>query len=186
MGKSNRVEIQKKKDELNIIIDSYQDEKKQKLLTAWLILWSLSGIAIITQFFLGYSSEEKVFMVIWLAFWAYFEFKVVKAFRWRKSGREVIRMNDETLVYFREIGGRGLPQKFNLHFIKEIKRYEPDMKQFSKVMADSYWVISGETLAIEAGGKLIPFGLRLNKQESNMVLKEMKEHIKEMKMKESV
>ena len=90
-----RLKIAKKEDELVITIKAFGDSRKQKILLLWIVLFSLCGIAIMSQFFGDYDNETKVFFGVYVAFWLFFEFKVVYAYRWRKYGVERIIVDKE-------------------------------------------------------------------------------------------
>ena len=59
--KEERIQINKTEDELSISIKAYCDDKKQKMLFAWIILFTICGIIIISQFFGPYEPSVKVF-----------------------------------------------------------------------------------------------------------------------------
>ena len=85
---TDRIKINKSEDKFEITIKSFINNKKQKLLLVWIVLFSFCGLAIISQFFGNYNAETKVFFGVYIAFWIYFEFKVIYAYRWRKYGEE--------------------------------------------------------------------------------------------------
>ena len=90
------------KDEgLEIEIAAYYNHQKQILL----ILWSIAGIGILTQFFLPGTEDMRTYLFVWMAFWLYFEYKVVYAYRWRRFGRERIYFDEERMFISREISG---------------------------------------------------------------------------------
>ncbi|HEX7412742.1 MAG TPA: hypothetical protein VF411_01765, partial [Bacteroidia bacterium] len=61
---------------------------KLYLLFVWLLLWTVSGIIVIGNYFTLSNSNTKIMMVVWLGFWAYFEFRIGKAFLFKKFGKE--------------------------------------------------------------------------------------------------
>ena len=67
------------------------------MLLVWIILFSLCGLAIVSQFFENYDAQTKVFFGVYVAFWLFFEFKVIYAYRWRKQGEEKIILENGQL-----------------------------------------------------------------------------------------
>ena len=57
-----RIIIDKKDKKLGITIFAFKDSAKQKMLLAWIILFSVYGIAIISQFFENYDNNTKFFL----------------------------------------------------------------------------------------------------------------------------
>ena len=68
---SNRIQITKNKESLKVVIKAFYDDKKQKMLLLWIVLFSLCGVAIISQFFEDYDSGTKVFFGVYVAFWLF-------------------------------------------------------------------------------------------------------------------
>lgn len=159
-------------EEGNVLeIYPFYDENKQRLLLVWLIAFTIGGLAVISQLFIDVDSELKIMIMVFAFFWAYFEYKVLKAYRWRRSGKEKLIFAENKLYYGRLIGNRGFMHPYNKDLLGGLKKVDISEKNFFAAMGDSYWVISGEKLAFSYAGKQIPFGLRLNKAEVGLIIK---------------
>jgi len=178
--KSERIEINKK-DGFEIVIKSFYDDAKQSMLVAWVILWTIAGIGIITQFFVPQVEDFKIFLAVWLAFWAYFEYKVIFAFRWRKHGLERIILKDEMLTIIREISGRGLPEKFDVNWIKNLRKKEIKENNIIYSISKAYWNPGDERIVFDYKGKEVYFGKELNEKETKSIIHDLEPRIKEMK-----
>lgn len=155
-----------------IKIKAYYDQDKQKLLDVWILAWTLCGIAIISQAFFPQDPDLKRMILIFGAFWIYFEYKVIKAWRWRKGGEEQIFINDEELRYGRTYFNRGFLKPYRKDLINKLRGIEDEKNTFVKAFSDSYWVVGGsEKLAFTANGKVIPLGLRLSDKESKKLMR---------------
>ncbi|MEQ8908752.1 MAG: hypothetical protein RIC95_06140 [Vicingaceae bacterium] len=176
---AQRISTEKKADGLLIKIKAYRDEDKQKLLTVWLGAWTLCGLAIISQLFTEVDRELKTLIIVFFAFWGYFEYLVVKAFRWRKSGEEQFFITEENLQYGRTYNNRGFLKPYRKDLINKLRTIDGETNTFVRVFSDSYWVIGGERLAFSAGGKVIPCGLRLTDKESKKLLKLVNQELEE-------
>ena len=86
----DRISVKQKENELSIVILSHKDKTKNIILLSWLILWSISGIVVLFQYPTIIDQNTKAAIIVWLGFWAYFEYITIKAFLWRKSGKEMI------------------------------------------------------------------------------------------------
>ncbi len=69
---SERVSYHKNEDELTLIITGKIDRAKETLLLTWLLAWSFCGIFIISQLFMEYTREEKLYFIVFISFWAFF------------------------------------------------------------------------------------------------------------------
>ena len=169
-----RIEVKKEAQKLEIIIKAFYDTGKQKMLLIWIVLFSLCGIAIITQFFQDYEANYKIIFGVYLAFWLFFEFKVIYAYRWRRSGKEKISIENNQMVLSKTIGKRGVTQQFNLNDIKKFDFFKNEGSSFLNVMNSSYWNINKYHLAIYLEKSIVPFAIEVNNKEAKNILNELR------------
>ena len=162
----------------SVLIRSNYDRNKHNLLTAWIILWSIAGLAIIAQFFMPMPDGFLTYLVVWMAFWVYFEFKVVQAYRWRRYGRESISFDGENITLERSIAGRGIPQKFEVGFVKNIRHIERNERSFWFAVTSAYWNMGYDSLVFDYKGREVSFGRDLDMEEGKRVLREVKKLLK--------
>lgn len=174
----DRIIIDKKDDELLILIKAFLDDKKQKMLLVWIILFSLCGFAILSQFFEDYDNGTKVFFGVYIAFWLFFEFKVIYAFRWRKYGEEKIILKDGELSLIKTIGKRGITQRFKFGEIKKIDFFKDINGKFVKSMNESYWNINKYHLVFEMENTKIPFAIDITNKEAKKIMNEIRNYMK--------
>jgi len=175
----DRIHITKDKGQLSISIKAFKENAKQKLLLVWMVLFSLCGLAIISQFFGDYDRNTKVFFGIYLVFWLFFEFKVIYAYCWRKNGEERIIIDENKLIIIKEIGERGVTQRFQLDNVKNLKLFESDQNKMIQSLTTSYWNINKFSLAFDYHKKMIPFAIDLIPKNAKYILKELKKVIDE-------
>ena len=172
---SERVSILKKQNLLSIVILATNDKKKLGLLFLWLMAWTVCGLIVFINYFKLHDQNAKTFIIVYLSFWAYFEYKIVKAFVWKKFGKEKLWIKDGILNYQREINKKGKVKTYNLDLIQELKIIELNNTSWADTINQSFWVKAGERLQFIAQSKVIRFGLQLNDLETNNIYKELKE-----------
>ena len=170
----DRINISKGNDKLIITIKAFLDEKKQKILLVWIVLFSVCGLAIFSQFFENYDNGTKVFFGVYIAFWLFFEFKVIYAYRWRKMGVEQIVLEGKELKLIKSIGKRGITQVFSFDEIKRIDFFKDPNGKFVKTMNESYWNINKYHLMLELEKSPVPFGIDIDNKDAKKILNEIK------------
>lgn len=173
-----RVSMKRSENELSIVILSSVDKLKNRLLILWLLLWSISGLIVLSQYFVMPDPNTKTAIIVWMGFWAYFEYKIFHAYLWRKSGKEKIKIQEKKLLYKRDVSGRGKIKTFETDFIKDLRLIEPKESSFFESLNNSYWVIAGEKLAFDYYGNEVKFGLQLEEADAKALIKVMIKEIK--------
>lgn len=174
---AERISIVKVKDKLEIIINAFKDDKKQKMLSIWIILFTICGGIIFTQFFEDYDSGTKVFFGVYIAFWLFFEFKVIYAYRWRKYGQEKIIVENNEVILIKTIGKRGITQKMSFEEIKKIDFFKDSNEGFVKSMNESYWNINKYHLVFHLEKSIVPFAIDVVNKDAKKILNEIKSFV---------
>lgn len=173
-----RISIKKKEDEISIVILSTADKFKKNLLFIAFFLWSLSGMIVFLQYFYITDQQTRVALIVWLGFWAYFEYRIFKAYMWRSSGIEKLKLRNGKFYYKREVAKRGKIKVFEYDFMKDLRLIEPKENSFFESLDNSYWVVAGEKLAFDYYGKEIKFGLQLDETDAKTLFKFLQKEIK--------
>ena len=174
----DRISIKRSENELSIVVVSFRNKFKNTLLFAWFFLWTVCGIVVLTQYFTAVDENAKAVVLVWLGFWAYFEYKVFKAFMWRKFGVEKIKIRGNKFFYKRDVSGKGKVHVYDFDFIKDIRSVAVSDKSFVDTINNSYWSLSGEKIAFDYNGKEIKFAIQLNEPEVKDLLKIIQKEIK--------
>jgi len=171
---NQKLTINKNQNDTEIVISAHINKKKYTLLWVWLLLWTLCGMIVFSQFFVNHSKETKLFMFVWFIFWLYFEYKIGYAYMWRKAGKEIIKLNREGISIKRDINGSGKEKFYSKDTIKDFKIVDFSSKNIALHMNTSFWAVGGETLKFESLGKAIAFGMQLSETEAKEVYKQIK------------
>lgn len=173
----DRISLMEEKEVFSLVILPSISNTKMYLLFFWLLAWTISGILVMINYFSVSEESTKIILIIWMAFWMYFEFKIGRAFLFRKFGKENLWIKKGKMFYQREIFGRGKTLEFNVELINEPKVTMPKQEDFLAQINESFWVISGERISFQYGAKTYRFALQLGESDSNEVLKLFKKAI---------
>ncbi|MFN5459544.1 MAG: hypothetical protein ACK5AY_06520 [Bacteroidota bacterium] len=127
------------------------------------------------------NQNQRMILLVVIAFWGYYEFKIGRAYFFRKYGFEKIWIKEGNLFYKKEFGGRGKVKKFDVNFITSIKVINYIEQDFFQNMSRSFWTLSGESVEFSYHSKVLRFGIQLNEKESEIVAKEIKVAIEKIK-----
>lgn len=190
---SERISFLKHKGgDTTIIISPKVEQWKESLLFGWICLWTLLGLAIIYFLLFGEFTKEmlanqskqtlQLYLVAFLAFWAYFEYRIIKVYWWRKKGMEYFKFSDEHLVIKKAFGKYGRAHQYILNNIHDFQKIQTKQNSYANVMASSFWDMGNETLSFNYHGKPVLFGKQLEEKEieslSTLIKKEMKNRLK--------
>jgi hypothetical protein len=169
-----QISIKRNGDETSIVILSFKDSTKNLLLLLWLFLWSVSGVIVFSQYFTTSDLNIKTVIIVWLAFWFYFEYKIFIAYLWRKQGKEIIKIKEGKFFYKKEVRGKEKAKEYSCEAIKNIRLIEIQENSFMESINNSYWTIAGERLSFDYLGAEMRFGFQLSEDDSKALLKIIK------------
>ena len=147
---------------------------KLHLLFAWLFLWTISGVIVLVNYFTLSNANIKIIVLIWLGFWAYFEFRTGKAFLFKKFGKEKIWIKNGKFNYWRDVAGRGKKLEFDSELLKDLQLVEKNKRDFFQFMNESFWVMGGESISFIYGAKTYRIGVQLPEEDAKELLKQIK------------
>jgi len=180
---SERISFHRHDEYTTILISTKVEKWKESLLYGWLMLWVLVGIAISYVLVSGKylnevtKIEEKnqlqLFLVIFLVFWAYYLYKIIRVYVWRKKGVEYLKLDKDVLIVKKAFGKIGKAHSYQYANMSPVKILEQKANSYSVVMQGAFWDIGNERLSFEYQGKSVIFGIQLDPEES----KKLKEFI---------
>ena len=176
---SPRLSILKKENVLSIVILPTGDKRKLGLLFMWLFAWSVCGIIVLVNYFTLKEANAKLFTMIYLSFWLYFEFSIARAFIWKKFGKEKLWIQNGVIHYQREVNNKGKIIECPLDLVSKLKFLEISKTSFSDSINQSFWVKGGERLEYQAQAKTVRLGMQLSDEETRVVLNEVNGFIKD-------
>jgi len=169
--------IQLSNDRKTLEIPSIADATKLKILMVWFILWTISGMIVFTQFFVPTSRDVKVWYAVWMAFWAYFEYKASVLLSYSRKGKEILQFSESGFTFRRDINGRGIDKVYERAEIKNIRTVDFKDKKVIARVQPLYWNMGYETVLFDYKGKEEALGLQLTEEEAQQVVKIMKQRL---------
>ncbi len=180
----DRISLKNHENYTTLIISTKIERWKETLMLTWIVAWTFCG-AVFLYFLLDQeiNKDEKLFMFIVLIFWAYFEYRIVKTFLWRKYGVEYIKIDEDKFSIKKSILSYGKAKEYFTQQIepKKVESLKQNPKSFSKVMNDSFWIIGEGAVRFEDKGNYIYFGHQLESEESEKLAKEVRRVLKKYK-----
>ena len=173
----DRISILKKEDLLSIVILPTVDKKKLGILFLWIFAWTVCGVIVFINYFKLQNQDAKVFLIGYLAFWAYFEFKIVSTFIWKKNGKEKLWVQNGIVHYQRELNKKGKINEYNISLIDDFKIIDLSNTSFADTINQSFWVKGGERLEFISQGKAVRFGMQIKDEEERLLFNEINKFI---------
>lgn len=173
-----RSSILLKDNVFSLVILPTDNKRKVHLLFFWLMAWTVSGMVVLANYFTLTHENAKLFMIIWLGFWAYFEFKIVRVFMWKRFGKEKLWIKHGRVYYQQEISGRGKLKEYDLNLTSDFSIIAIEKANFADAFAQSFWVKGGERIEFRCQSQLVKFGMQLSDEESKSIATSINRFIK--------
>jgi hypothetical protein len=176
---SERIGFEQSEEGLTVRIKASKpgDIQKLNIMKVWIVAWSASGLLIGSALFLDYPSDLKIYLAVFLAFWAYFLVKITRAYYFRKYGIETLYLNGDQCMLRRDLHGK--PGKAYFFRIKEKNAFRwLNKQQKGSWFYDSFWVDSGGNCGFGKPGAEYRFGLQLEETEGKALVKMLNKELK--------
>jgi hypothetical protein len=182
-----------------IIIFPKLERWKEWLLTLWVMGFTFIGAVMIYMLLGGlYSTavvadnvedvrdQQLVYTIVFLGFWAYFEYKTVKALTWYKFGKEFIKINRDALTVKRSTFGYGKAHHYFFENIKNFHQEKPDNTSMGHFFENAYWSLGTDSLHFDYFGKSRGFGRKLNEKDARLLMRYIDDRTKTLRKKKPV
>ena len=174
---SKRSSVLIKDQVFSLVILPTDDKKKTNWMFLWLLAWSVSGVIVIANYFTLSQEKAKMMLIVWLAFWAYFEFKIIRVYMWKRFGQEKLWIKNGILHYQQNINGRGKIKEFDLNLISDWDVIKVEQANIADYFSQTFWVKGGERIEFICQGKLIKLGMQLPDEEATKILAAIKNQL---------
>jgi hypothetical protein len=172
---SNRCSVMIKDNVFSLVILPTENQKKVNWLFLWLLAWSASGVIVMANYFILTQDKAKLMLIVWLAFWAYFEFKIIKVFMWKRFGKENLWIKNGVLHYQQAISKRGKIKEFNLNLVSDFNMIELTKGSIADTFSQTFWVKGGERISFKSQATQVLFGMQLSDEETTKIISSIKQ-----------
>jgi hypothetical protein len=168
----NRISFVDDKSKTTIVIHPKDIGWLKTLMGAWVSMWlTLGAIVIWASFTFTLTEQESIIIIIFIGFWVYFAFKVMKSWFWLMWGKELIQIDEVNLKYKKSIRKYGKSKSFLLENINKMSMHKIEEKSFQAAWEKSPWVIGGERLEFDYQGKVVKVGRKLEQKDAEILFK---------------
>lgn len=176
IGKRSSILI---KDQVfSLVILPTDNKKKVNLMFLWLLAWSVSGVIVITNYFTLQQESAKLFIIVWLGFWAYFEFQIVRVYMWKRFGKEKLWIKNGTLFYQQDINGKGKIKEYDTNLVSNFEMVELTKGSIADTFSQTFWVKGGERIEFTCQSNKIRFGMQLEDDDAKKIITALKKFLK--------
>jgi hypothetical protein len=176
-----RCSILVKDNVFSLVIMPTEQKKKVLLLLIWLLAWTIGGVIIIANYNTLSQQSSKLFVIIWLGFWAYFEYKIVTVYVWKQFGKEKFWIKNGTIYYQQYIKGTEKIDTYVLELASDFHFIPLDNRNYKDVFAQSFWVKGGERIEFTCQNKVVKIGMQLNDEDTNQIIFALKKYCSKKK-----
>ena len=177
-----RITIEKSKEQMVVTIRQQIARWQEALLIAWIVAWTFCGAFFIYYFVMaGDNIGQRIFFGCFMAAWFYFEWRITKAFMWRKKGKEILTFKAGKLFIKNAIGNTGKTEEFACYNIFKLGLIPKDTTSFLSFLDDSFWVIGGDRVGFSYSGTKIQLGKHLELKEAERLIRVFESAMKEYK-----
>ncbi len=158
---SEKVSYSKSADSLQILILGRIERWKESVLIGWLLAWVFCGGVVINEYLKSTDRDLKMIFVIFLIFWAYYLWRVLRVFIYRRGGNELIKIEDGVLKLKKSFFTYGKTRTFNLNQITDFKRIDLNKTSIVFNYENGWWVLGGEKLGFTYHGTFVKLAMQI-------------------------
>ncbi len=175
---SKRSSVLIKDQVFSLVILPTDDKKKVNWMFVWLLAWSVSGVIVMANYFTLTQDKAKMMLIVWLAFWAYFEFKIIRVYMWKRFGKEKLWIKNGKLLYQQDINGRGKVKDYDLNLVSDFSLVALTPGSIADTFSQTFWVKGGERIEFTCQSKIIKFGMQLDDDEVKKIIAALNKFLK--------
>jgi len=127
--------------------------------------------------------QQLVYLIVFLGFWFYFEYKTVKSLLWYRFGREYIKLDRDSLTHKRAILGYGKSVRYFYDNMKTIHQIKPETTSFGYFFENAYWSLGTDAIGFTHFNKAKSFGRRLDEKTGKLLLRFIDDKVKTLRKK---
>lgn len=187
----DRISVQDLNGVTTIVINPLRVWWKEILLTIWVAGFTFVGLVMLYMFFTDFAglnygidpTEEQVrnqviYTVVFLSFWAYFEYKILKALLWYRFGKELIRIDKDGFTLKKSYLAYGKANRYFFENMKEFQQRIEPPTSFSNFFENAYWAMGSDAIVFNHHKKVITFARRVDAKSARLLVRLIDDRIK--------
>jgi len=191
----DRISFEDHQNSTTIIITPKRVLWKEILLGLWVAGFGFAGLYMIYLLFFGgldslevgtnfdedVRRQQQIYLIVFIAFWGYFEFVTLKTFLWIVKGRELIMIDSEAMSVKKSILGYGRQHRYFFENIKKFRYEKPDSLSLNTFLDNSYWSTGSEVYKLDYFGKTKSFGRKVDHKDATILFRLLNDRLKKWK-----
>jgi hypothetical protein len=190
----NRISTYTEKEFTSIIVYPKRTRWKEAVLFAWVISFSIIGFYMIYLLIGGGLEKidntglegdpeevlrnQKIYLGVFVGFWIYFEYKVVKGLLWLTMGKELIKISKDALSVKNSILSYGRSNSYFFENIKGMGLVEHEKLSFGFDYENAFWRKGTDSIIFDHRAKTVSFARKLNEKDSRLLHRFILDRIK--------
>ncbi|MDB3907184.1 hypothetical protein N9355_06915 [Crocinitomicaceae bacterium] len=175
-----RISFVEDKNRTTVVIEPMHSGWIRSAMSAWVFMWLTIGISIIINYnSLALDENQVVFIWVFLAFWGYYAIRVTRSWLWLMWGKELIKIDEVALTYKRSIRRYGKATPYLLENIQKMRVSTPKENSVQAAWEKSPWIVGGERMEFDYMGRLVKFGRKLNKKDSELLFRYLTKRVEQ-------
>jgi|SRR5690554_32925 len=159
---SEKVSYAQEDGRLQIIILGKIERWKESLILGWVLAWIFCGGVVINEHIKAEDRDLKMILFIFLIFWAYYLWRVVRVFLYRRGGNELIQIQDDVMWLKKSFFTYGKSKPYNLRQIVDLKPIELKKTSLAYNYENAWWVLGGEKIGFTYNGRFVKFAMQID------------------------
>jgi hypothetical protein len=160
------ISVKDNKDQLSVVISGIGQKWEKIVLAVWSTIWLLVGVYFINEVVSATEREYKLFVVVFLCFWAFYFVKALQIFFWRLSGYQSIRIIDDKLILRSFSGVKPKDKTYFVHNIERMEVLALKDKSLNRAYYSGFWVKGLKMVSFYHKGKKIDFAPQISTNEA--------------------
>jgi hypothetical protein len=145
-------------------------------LGVWLCGWIVGEVMVPISMFSSGHQAPIPFMIFWLAGWTVGGCFAGLTFLWQLLGREVVRVENSSIITKKAIGSWGRTKEFDLGHVKNLRVAPIGINMFDPSAASQFWGMGGGIIAFDYGAKTFRFGRGIDEPEAKRLIEIIDRH----------
>lgn len=187
----DRISVQDSDQITTIVINPMRVWWKEILLTLWVAGFTFVGLVMIYMLMTDFAGlqydvaptdeairNQVIYAVVFLSFWAYFEYKTLKALLWYRFGKELVRIDGDGFTLKKSILTYGKANRYFFENMKEFQQRIEEPTSFSNFFENAYWAMGSDAIVFNHQKKVISFGRRVDSKSARLLVRLIDDRIK--------